>query len=196
VRPPSFGQSVFPAGARQQGASQPTLSIATSALTSQELAAAGLVAPTEPWSSWNTSNVEQEEVPNAARYQQNSGYQQRGADQYEREAVPAPRHRDAYYKPEACKRRRDVLLGLVVAVVSTGLLGLIPGLGPVLYASLVSGVLLLSYVGLLAYMGKMASEREQKLRFLSRPLPMPPAAPQVNQWTPETPLVVRRVASR
>ena len=95
-----------------------------------------------------------------------------------------PRRPDPYFRPEACKRRRDVLLGLVCVLVGTGLLGAIPPLRPLLYVTIAGAVALAAYVGLLVYLRTLAIEREMKLRYL----------PQTRAH--ESTIVVRRVAAR
>lgn len=76
---------------------------------------------------------------------------------------------DPYFRPEACKRRRDVMLSLVCAVVFTGLLGAIPALRPLLYVTIACGVFVGTYVGLLVTLRRHAVEREEKLRYLPQP---------------------------
>ena len=76
------------------------------------------------------------------------------------------RRTDPYFRPEACKRRRDVMLALVSAIVFTGLLGAIPALRPLLYLTLACAVFVGAYVGLLVTLRRHAVEREQKLRYL------------------------------
>lgn len=84
---------------------------------------------------------------------------------------------DPYFRPEACKRRRDVMLALVSAIVFTGLLGAIPALRPLLYVTIACAVFVGAYVGLLVTLRRHAVEREEKLRYLPQPAGMdaPPA---------------------
>ena len=106
-------------------------------------------------------------------------------------AVPAPPARppaagrdDPYFRPGACKRRRDVLLCLVSAVLGSALLGAIPALRPLLVVTVVAVVMSGVYIGVLVRLRHGADERAVKLRYL--PQPMAPAPS----------LVVRRSAAR
>jgi hypothetical protein len=96
----------------------------------------------------------------------------------------AQRRPDPYFRPEACKRRRDILLVLVCVLVGTGLLGAIPALRPALFVTIAGAVSLAVYVGLLVYLRTLALEREMKLRYLPPPMEHVPS------------VVVRRIASR
>ena len=96
---------------------------------------------------------------------------------------PNVRH-DPFFRPEACRRRRDVLLVLVGVVVGTGLLGAIPAMRPILVLTAIAAVALAGYVGLLVHLRTLAVEREVKLRYL----------PQVSQ--PEPAFVIRRAVAR
>lgn len=96
----------------------------------------------------------------------------------------AVRRTDAYFRPEACRRRRNVLTGLLSVLVLTGMLGVVPALRPALFATIAGGVLLLGYVGLLIYLRNLALEREVKLRYL----------PQAG--VPDSSVVIRRAAAR
>jgi hypothetical protein len=82
---------------------------------------------------------------------------------------------DRYFRPEACKRRRDVLLGMVSVIVGTGLLGAIPVLRPLL--GLTAFVLVVSalYVMMLVRLGRRATERAAKLRYLPEPAEASPS---------------------
>jgi len=82
----------------------------------------------------------------------------------------AARRPDPYFRPEACKRRRDVLGVLLSSVVVSGLLGAVPALRPALYVTAGTGVLLAAYVALLVRLRTLALEREVKLRYLPRPM--------------------------
>jgi len=75
---------------------------------------------------------------------------------------------------QAQKRRRDVLMGLVVAIVGSALLGMIPGLSIMWMVNVVVDVLFVGYVVLLVRMRNLAAEREMKLTFLpgARPVPI------------------------
>lgn len=77
-------------------------------------------------------------------------------------------------RQQAQKRRRDVLMGLVVAMVGSALLAMIPGLSVMWTVNVVVDVLFVGYVALLVRMRNVAAEREMKLTFLpaSRPIPI------------------------
>jgi hypothetical protein len=96
---------------------------------------------------------------------------------------PAGRDRDPYFRPGACKRRRDVLLCLLSAVFATSVLGAIPALRPLLLVTVVAVVLCALYLALLVRSRQRALERSVKLRYL----PPPVASSSV---------VVRRAAAR
>ena len=93
-------------------------------------------------------------------------------------------HQDPYFAPGAAKRRRDVLLCLVSAVLGSGLLAAIPALRPLLFVALVAVALSALYVGMLVRMRRHADERVAKLRYLPR------------REAHEPPFVVRRSAAR
>lgn len=94
------------------------------------------------------------------------------------------RRPDPYFRAEACKRRRSVLLALVGVLVGTGVLGAVPALRPLLYVTIAGAVSLAAYVGLLVYLRTLALERQVKLRYLPQPA------------SPEASVVVRRIAAR
>jgi hypothetical protein len=96
---------------------------------------------------------------------------------------PNVRH-DPFFRPEACRRRRDVLLVLTGLTVGTGLLGAVPGMQPILIVTGIAALALAGYVGLLVHLRTLALEREVKLRYL----------PQVSQ--PEPAFVIRRAVAR
>jgi hypothetical protein len=73
------------------------------------------------------------------------------------------------------RRRRDVLVGLLAAVVGTLVLGVLLGSRALLLAQLVADVLLVAYVALLIRQRTLAAEREMKVRFLPEARPMEPA---------------------
>ena len=81
----------------------------------------------------------------------------------------------AGYRPpsrsELQRRRRDVLLGLLAAVVATLALGLL--FRPFLALNLVVDVALAGYVTLLVRARTIAAEREMKVRYLPGPMAMP-----------------------
>jgi len=98
--------------------------------------------------------------------------------------VRAPERRtDPYFRPEACKRRRDILAVLLCVLAGSGLLGAIPALGALLYVTLACAISLAAYVGLLVYLRTLALEREVKLRYLPQP-------------AQQSSVTVRRVAAR
>lgn len=96
---------------------------------------------------------------------------------------PNVRH-DPFFRPEACRRRRDVLLVLAGTTVLTGLLGAIPSMQPILALTGIGALALVGYVVLIVRLRNLALEREVKLRYL----------PQSSQAEPA--FVVRRVAAR
>jgi hypothetical protein len=65
------------------------------------------------------------------------------------------------------RRRRDTLGVLSAVLVSTALIGFIPGASAARIVTAVSGVALVAYVALLVHLRKRADEHEQKLRYLS-----------------------------
>lgn len=83
-------------------------------------------------------------------------------------AVSRGRHQRAQ------KRRRDVLMGLVVAMVGSALLAMIPGLSIMWAVNIVVDLLFVGYVALLVHMRNVAAEQEMKLNFFpaARPIPI------------------------
>ncbi len=79
---------------------------------------------------------------------------------------PVRTQSDRYFGAEACKRRRDVLLGLVASVLGTAILGAVPPLRPLLVVALVGVMALVGYVVLLVRLRAIAVERRAKLRYL------------------------------
>ncbi len=77
-------------------------------------------------------------------------------------------------RQQAQRRRRDVLMGLVVAMAGSALLAMIPGLSVMWMVNVVVDVLFVGYVALLVRMRNVAAEREMKLTFLpgARPVPI------------------------
>jgi hypothetical protein len=67
---------------------------------------------------------------------------------------------------QSIKRRRDVLAGLLVAMVGSLVLGFLPPLRALWAVHVVVDVLFAAYVGLLLYLRNLAAEREMKVRFL------------------------------
>jgi hypothetical protein len=82
------------------------------------------------------------------------------------------------------KRRRDVFVGLLVAMAGSLVLGLLPPLRVLWAVHVVLDLLFVAYVGALVYLRNLAAEREMKVRFLP-----PPVRP------PEPALLYRRSAN-
>ena len=88
--------------------------------------------------------------------------------------IGAPVRTSAYAPPtraELQKRRRDVLLGLLTAVVATLAFGLL--FRPLLVLNGIADVAFASYIALLVRARTIAAEREMKVRYLPGPVPMP-----------------------
>lgn len=105
--------------------------------------------------------------------------------------APSARPRQAASLPgglarsrRAVKRRRDVFVGLLVAMAGSLVLGFLPQLRALWAVHVVLDVLFAGYVALLVYLRNLAAEREMKVRFL------PTAAPQA-----EPALLYRRSGS-
>jgi hypothetical protein len=77
---------------------------------------------------------------------------------------------DRFFRPEACKRRRDVLAWMACVVFATGILGAIPALRPVLAITGFAVVVLALYVVMIVRLGARATERAAKLRYLPEPV--------------------------
>lgn len=75
---------------------------------------------------------------------------------------------DRYFHPSACKRRRDVLMWLLATVLGAGILGAVPPLHLLLAVSLVAGIALVAYVGLLLRLRTVAVERQHSARLRDR----------------------------
>ena len=67
---------------------------------------------------------------------------------------------------ETVKRRRDILVGLLVAMAGSLVLGLLPPLRALWAVHVVLDVLFVAYVAALVYLRNLAAEREMKVRFL------------------------------
>jgi hypothetical protein len=80
------------------------------------------------------------------------------------------------------KRRRDVFVGLLVAMAGSLVLGILPPLRILWSIHVVIDVLFVAYVAALIYLRNLAAEREMKVRFL------PTAGPHA----PEPALLLRR----
>lgn len=72
-----------------------------------------------------------------------------------------------YFHPSACKRRRDILVGLVASVVGTALLGAVPPLRPLLTVTIVGAMVLAGYLVLLVRLRTVAVQRQhdRRIRF-------------------------------
>ena len=99
-------------------------------------------------------------------------------------AGTALRRPDPYFRPGACKRRRDVLMVLLCTLTVTGLIGIIPAMHVLLVGTAFVAVALAAYVGLLIRLRAHALEREVKLRYLPR------------GTDHDLPIEIRRAASR
>lgn len=73
---------------------------------------------------------------------------------------------------QSVKRRRDIFVGLLVAMAGSLVLGALPPLRALWAVHVVVDVLFVGYVAALIYLRNLAAEREMKVRFL------PPAAPE------------------
>jgi hypothetical protein len=82
----------------------------------------------------------------------------------------AARRPDPYFRPDACRRRRNTLAGLLAVLIGTGLLGVVPALRPALVVTVIGAVLVAGYLALLVYLRTLALEREVKLRYLPDPV--------------------------
>lgn len=85
------------------------------------------------------------------------------------------RRPDPYFRRDACKRRRDVLLTLVASTVGSALLGV--AMAPLLIVALLLLLVSAGYVALLVHLRRLALEREAKLRFLPHQAPVHAAPP-------------------
>jgi len=72
-----------------------------------------------------------------------------------------------YFHPSACKRRRDVLIGLVASACGMAILGAVPPLHPLLGVAVVAAMLLAGYLVLLVRLRTVAVQRTASLRLLS-----------------------------
>jgi hypothetical protein len=92
------------------------------------------------------------------------------------------RRPDPYFRADACRRRRNILVGLLAATFLTGVLALASS--ATLFLFVTAFVLLVGYVSLLVYLRTLAAERETKLRYLPQAADVEPG------------VAVRRVAAR
>jgi hypothetical protein len=67
---------------------------------------------------------------------------------------------------QTVKRRRDIFVGLLVAMAGSLVLGVLPPLRILWSIHLLLDVLFLAYVGALVYLRNLAAERDMKVRFL------------------------------
>ena len=85
-------------------------------------------------------------------------------------ATASTRRADRFFRPEACKRRRDVLAWMACAIFGTGALGAIPALRPLLGLTALALAVSALYVVLIVRLGARATERTVKLRYLPEPV--------------------------
>ena len=74
---------------------------------------------------------------------------------------------------QSVKRRRDIFVGLLVAMAASLVLGALPPLRALWAVHLVVDLLFALYVGALVYLRNLAAEREMKVRFLPGTRPEP-----------------------
>ena len=85
-------------------------------------------------------------------------------------ATASTRRPDRFFRPEACKRRRDVLAWMACAIFGTGALGAIPALRPLLGLTALALAVSALYVVMIVRLGARATERTVKLRYLPEPV--------------------------
>ena len=80
----------------------------------------------------------------------------------------APRSAMASYpaKARTQRRRRDIFVGLLAAMVASLVLGLVPALRILWVVHLIVDFLFVAYVAMLVHMRNQAAERDMKVRFL------------------------------
>lgn len=83
------------------------------------------------------------------------------------------------------RRRRDIFVGMLAAMVTSLVLGFIPSLRILWVVHLLVDAMFVTYVALLVHMRNQAAEREMKVRFLPQHL---------GTRTPEPALLLRRSA--
>ena len=74
---------------------------------------------------------------------------------------------------QTVKRRRDIFVGLLVAMGASLVLGFLPQLRILWSIHVLLDVLFVAYVGALVYLRNLAAEREMKVRFLPAAAPEP-----------------------
>jgi hypothetical protein len=84
--------------------------------------------------------------------------------------APASQRPERFFRPEARKRRRDVLCALACVVFGSGVLGAIPVLRPMLVVTAMALVGSAIYVVMVVRLGSRATERVAKLRYLPEPV--------------------------
>lgn len=77
---------------------------------------------------------------------------------------------ERFFRPEARKRRRDVLCAMVCVIFGSGVLGAIPVLRPLLGVTALALVGSAIYVVMVVRLGSRATERAAKLRYLPEPV--------------------------
>jgi hypothetical protein len=82
----------------------------------------------------------------------------------------ATQRQDRFFRPEARKRRRDVLASMVCVIFVSGVLGAIPVLRPLLGVTAFVLVVSTLYVVTVVRLGGRATERTAKLRYLPEPV--------------------------
>ncbi|HEX7167836.1 MAG TPA: hypothetical protein VF230_12715 [Acidimicrobiales bacterium] len=80
--------------------------------------------------------------------------------------APAARPSGLSRSRRSVKRRRDVFVGLLVAMVASAVLGFLPPLRALWAVHVVVDVLFAAYVAVLVYLRNLAAERDMKVRFL------------------------------
>jgi hypothetical protein len=102
------------------------------------------------------------------------------------------RRRDPFFRPEACQRRRTVYLAILGLVLTTGVLGALPGvMHELLIVTALGLIALAAYTVLLVRARMLAKERQMKLRYLPEPRGQRRRAVVEHAEEPE-----RRVAAR
>jgi hypothetical protein len=77
---------------------------------------------------------------------------------------------ERFFRPEARKRRRDVLCAMACVIFGSGVLGAIPVLRPLLGVTALALVGSTIYVVMVVRLGSRATERAAKLRYLPEPV--------------------------